>query len=260
VSTIGGPVPLKVFELLPAIDIRGGRVVRLRQGDFNREVAYEADPVAVASRFVVQGATWLHVVDLDGARDGEPRQLDTAAEVVAEVHGRARVELGGGLRTAIAVAGAIGTGAARVTVGTAALTDPEFVHSIVARHGPERVVASIDVRDGVALGEGWRQDAVGLPAAEAVEMLATAGVTTFEVTSIARDGLLEGPDLDLLRSLVALGQGRIIASGGIASIDDVLAVQAIGCAGAIVGSALYEGRFDVAAAMAAVGNAGRGAG
>jgi phosphoribosylformimino-5-aminoimidazole carboxamide ribotide isomerase len=257
VSTIGDPGPLAVFELLPAIDIRGGRVVRLRQGDFDREVAYEADPVAVAARFVAQGATWLHVVDLDGARDGEPRQLDTAAAVVAEVHGRARVELGGGLRTAIAVAGAIGTGAARVTVGTAALTDPEFVRSIVARHGPERVVASIDVRDGLALGEGWRTGAVGLPAAEAIEMLAGAGVMTFEVTSIARDGLLEGPDLELLRALVTLRLGRIVASGGIASVDDVLAVQAIGCAGAIVGSALYEGRFDVGAAMAAVGNAGR---
>ena len=196
-------------------------------------------------------------MDLDGARDGEPQQLDTAAEVVAEVHGRARVELGGGLRTAVAVAGAIGTGAARVTVGTGALTDPAFVRAIVARHGPERVVASIDVRDGIALGEGWRAGAVGLPAAEAIEMLVAAGITTFEVTSIARDGLLEGPDLELLRSLVVLQTGRIIASGGIASIEDVLAVQAIGCAGAIVGSALYEGRFDVGAAMAAVGNAGR---
>jgi phosphoribosylformimino-5-aminoimidazole carboxamide ribotide isomerase len=257
VSTIGDLGPLPVFELLPAIDIRAGRVVRLRQGDFDREVAYEADPLAVASRFVAQGATWLHVVDLDGARDGEPRQLDAAAAVVAEVHGRARVELGGGLRTAVAVAGAIGTGAARVTVGTAALTDPAFVRSIVSRHGAERVVASIDVRDGIALGEGWRPGAVGMPAPEAIEMLADAGVVTFEVTSIARDGLMEGPDLELLRALVALQGGRIIASGGVASIEDVLAVQAIGCAGVIVGSALYEGRFDVATAIAAVGSAGR---
>ncbi len=254
---MGDVGPLAVFELLPAIDIRGGRVVRLQQGDFERETAYGGDPVAVAARFVAQGATWLHVIDLDGAHDGEPRQLDTAAAVVAEVHGRARVELGGGLRTPIAVAGAIGTGAARVTVGTAALRDPEFVRSIVARHGPLRVVASIDVRDGIALGEGWRVGAAGLPAAEAIEMLAAAGVVTFEVTSIARDGLLEGPDLELLRSLVALRSGRIIASGGVASIADVLAVQAIGCAGVIVGSALYEGRFDVAAAVAAVGSVGR---
>ena len=254
---LGETGPLAVFELLPAIDIRGGRVVRLQQGDFERETAYGADPVAVATRFVAQGATWLHVVDLDGARDGEPRQLEIAAAVVAEVHGRARVELGGGLRTPIAVAGAIGTGAARVTVGTAALHDPEFVRSIVARHGSGRVVASIDVRDGIALGEGWRPGAAGMPAEEAITMLAGAGISTFEVTSIVHDGLLAGPDLELLRSLVALRSGRIIASGGVASIADVLAVQAIGCAGVIVGSALYEGRFDVAAAVAAVGNAGR---
>ena len=196
---LGETGPLAVFELLPAIDIRGGRVVRLQQGDFERETSYEADPVAVAARFVAQGATWLHVVDLDGARDGEPRQLEIAAAVVAEVHGRARVELGGGLRTPIAVAGAIGTGAARVTVGTAALHDPEFVRSIVARHGSGRVVASIDVRDGIALGEGWRPGAAGMPADEAITMLAGAGISTFEVTSIAHDGLLAGPDLELLR-------------------------------------------------------------
>ncbi len=261
-STIGdGPLGAydlpAAFELLPAIDIREGRVVRLAQGDFERETAYETDPVAVAARFIAQGATWLHVVDLDGAIDGEPRQLATAAEIVAETYGRARVELGGGLRTAIAVAGAIGTGAARVTVGTAALHDPEFVRSIVGRHGPERIVASIDIRDGLALGEGWRQGAPGIPAVEAIDMLAAAGVVTFEVTSIERDGLLEGPDLDLLRGLVDRQRGRIIASGGVASIEDVLAVQAVGCGGVIVGRALYEGRIEIAAAVAAIGGVER---
>ena len=115
-----------------------------------------------------------------------------------------------------------------MTVGTAALHDPEFVRSIVGRHGPERIVASIDIRDGLALGEGWRQGAPGIPAVEAIDMLAAAGVVTFEVTSIERDGLLEGPDLELLRGLVDRQRGRIIASGGVASIDDVLAVQAVG--------------------------------
>ena len=255
---MGDVGPLAVFELLPAIDIRGGRVVRLQQGDFERETAYGGDPVAVAARFVAQGATWLHVVDLDGARDGEPRQLDTAAAVVAEVHGRARVELGGGLRDADRRRGRDRHGG-----GAGHRRDRRAPRPRVRRArswpvtAPTRVVASIDVRDGIALGEGWRPGAAGLPAAEAIEMLAAAGVVTFEVTSIDRDGLLEGPDLELLRSLVALRSGRIIASGGVASIEDVLAVQAIGCAGVIVGSALYEGRFDVAAAVAAVGSAGR---
>jgi len=235
------------FELLPAIDLRGGRVVRLRQGDFERETSYDDDPVSVARVFADAGATWLHVVDLDGARAGAPAQLQLAANIVAEVHDRCRVEIGGGLRTPEAIAGALGTGAARAAVGTAALGDPAFAASIVARHGTDRIVASIDVRDGMALGQGWREGAPGLPVAQAVGMLAAAGVTTFEVTAIDRDGLLEGPDLALLRSLVALRQGRIIASGGIASIKDVIAVHAIGCEGAIVGRAIYEGRIDLGA-------------
>ncbi len=246
------------FELLPAIDLRGGSVVRLEQGDFGRETAYGTEPVSVAARFAGLGATWLHVVDLDGARVGEPQQLDIAAAVVGEVHGRARVELGGGLRTLASVAGALGTGAARVAVGTAALRDPEFAVSIVNRYGSDRVVGSIDVRDGLALGEGWRLGAAGLPAIDAVEMLAGVGITMFEVTAIDRDGQLEGPDLALLRMLVELDRGEIIASGGIASIDDLLAVQALGCAGAIIGRALYEGRIGLAAALEAVGESRRG--
>ena len=175
-STIGGPVPLAVFELLPAIDLRGGQVVRLRQGDFDREMAYEGDPIAVASRFVAQGATWLHVVDLDGARAGEPRQLDTAAEIVAEMHGRARVELGGGSGPRSRSLGPRHGGRAGHGRHCGA-TDPEFVRSIVALTAPSGSSRSIDIRDGVALGEGWRQDAVGLPAVEAIEMLAAAGMT-----------------------------------------------------------------------------------
>ncbi len=247
---------MSTFELLPAIDLLGGRVVRLRQGDFARETAYGSDPPATARAFADAGATWVHVVDLDGARAGEPRQLELVAAVVAELRGRAHVELGGGLRSAAAVAGALGTGVSRVAVGTAVLRDPAFAAEIVARHGADRVVASIDVRDGMALGEGWRTGASGLPAADAVAMLADAGITTFEVTAIERDGLLEGPDLGMLRSLVALGRGRVIASGGIASVEDVLAAQAAGCAGAIVGRALYEGQIDLRALVEMLGGAG----
>jgi phosphoribosylformimino-5-aminoimidazole carboxamide ribotide isomerase len=246
------------FEVLPAIDLRQGRVVRLSQGDFARETSYADDAVLVARTFAAAGATWLHVVDLDGARTGEPVQLELVAAMVAEVHGRALVEVGGGLRTPEAVAGALGTGCARVAVGTAALRDTAFAASIVSRHGAPRIVASIDVRDGMALGEGWREGAPGVAAGGAVAMLAAAGVTTFEVTAIDRDGLLGGPDLLLLRSLVALGQGRIIASGGLSSIADVLAVQAAGCAGAIVGRAIYEGRVDLGELIRAVGDAPHG--
>lgn len=245
---------MATFELLPAIDLRGGLVVRLRQGDFDRETAYSSDPVLVARSFVDAGAIWLHVVDLDGARVGETGQLELVAAIVAEVQGRAQVEVGGGLRTPEAVAAALGTGCSRVAVGTAVLRDPAFAAAIVARHGSQRIVASIDVRDGHALGEGWRAGSPGIAAADAISMLATAGIDTFEVTAIDRDGLMGGPDLALLRSLVDLGRGRIIASGGVSSLADVLAVQAAGCGGAIVGRAIYEGRVAIDELMRAVGD------
>jgi phosphoribosylformimino-5-aminoimidazole carboxamide ribotide isomerase len=252
-STTG---PATTFDLLPAIDLRGGRVVRLRQGDFERETAYGDDPVPVALAFAAAGATWLHVVDLDGARTGESRQLDAVGRIVAAIPARTRVEVGGGLRAAGAVERALVAGAARVAVGTALLRDPALASALVRTHGPERVVASIDVRGGLSLGEGWRAGAPGLPAADAIAMLADAGITDFEVTAIDRDGLLGGPDLALLRSLVDLGRGRIIASGGIASLDDLLAVRVAGCTGAIVGRALYEGQLDLAAALAVIAGTG----
>jgi phosphoribosylformimino-5-aminoimidazole carboxamide ribotide isomerase len=242
------------FDILPAIDLEGGRVVRLVQGDFARETVYDTDPVGVARAFADAGAAWLHVVDLDGAREGEPRQLELVAEIVAEVHGRVRVEVSGGLRTAEAVAGALGTGATRVAVGTAALRDPAFALGLIARYGPARVVASLDIRGGLALGEGWRPGADGVGVLDAVEALATAGIDTFEVTAIDRDGLMGGPDLALLRSLVELGRGAVIASGGIASLEDVVAVQAAGCTGAIIGRALYEGQLTIHDIAGAVGS------
>ena len=233
------------FEVLPAIDLVSGHVVRLRQGDFASATVYGSDPAVVAATFVQAGATWLHVVDLDGARQGSPVQLEAVRRIVAAVGGSAQVELGGGLRTPEAVDAAIDIGVARVAVGTAALSDPAFAAEIVRRHGAAGVVVSIDVRDGMALGEGWRPGAAGLPATHAVRALAAVGVTTFEVTAIDRDGTLAGPDLDALAAIVDLGLGRIIASGGVGSVGDVLAARAIGCAGAIVGKALYEGRVHL---------------
>lgn len=247
---------MSTFELLPAIDLRGGNVVRLRQGDFGQETSYGSDPSATARGFAAAGATWLHIVDLDGARAGEPLQLGAIAAVVATVGDRVRVESAGGLRTEASVAGVLAAGVHRVAIGTAALADPAFAGRLVAAHGAARIVASIDVRDGLALGEGWRHGARGLPADDAVRALADQGVTTFEVTAIHRDGLLEGPDLPLLAGLVALDRGRIIASGGIASVADLRATRAEGCAGAIVGRAIYEGRIDLSAAVAAAAEPG----
>ncbi len=240
------------FALLPAIDLVGGRVVRLRQGDFDRETTYADDAAAVAEGFAGEGADWLHIVDLDGARRGAPAQTAIVRGIVDRVGDRARSEVAGGLRTDAAVAEALDTGAARAVVGTAALRDPEFAARLVERHGPERIAVSIDVRGGLALGEGWRAGAAGIPVEEAIEGLASVGVTTFEVTAIDRDGLLGGPDLELLRRVIRLGRGDIIASGGISSVDDIVAVRELGCSGAIVGRALYEGRFTLPEAFAAL--------
>jgi phosphoribosylformimino-5-aminoimidazole carboxamide ribotide isomerase len=248
----GGAEGASAFELLPAIDLRGGRVVRLVEGDFGRETAYSDDPVGTARAFADQGARWIHVVDLDGARAGEPVQAATVRAIVEAVAGRAQCQVAGGLRSEAAVATALEVGAARAVVGTAVIRDPAFAGRLVAQHGPDRIVAALDVRDGLALGEGWRPGAPGVLAADALATLAENGIATFAVTAIARDGRLEGPDLDLLASLVALDRGRVIASGGIGSIDDLRRVRDLGCAGAIVGTALYEGRFTIIEGFAAL--------
>jgi len=245
------PMPVSTdFMLLPAIDLRGNRVVRLEGGDFEHETVYGDDPVEVASRFRAAGARALHVVDLDGARAGAPRQAAVIGRIVAAVAPGTRCEVAGGLRTAQAVERALGRGAWRAVIGTRVLSDATFAARLVERHGAERVAVALDVRTGLAVGEAWLPGAAGRPVETVLAELAEVGVTTFEVTAIERDGLLGGPDLGLLGRLVAIGHGRIIASGGIATLDDLRAVRDIGCAGAIIGRALYEGRLDLAAALA----------
>jgi phosphoribosylformimino-5-aminoimidazole carboxamide ribotide isomerase len=239
------------FELLPAIDLIGGRVVRLEQGDFDRETSFSADPLAVATTFASGGATWLHVVDLDGARTGRPQHGATVRTIVAAFGLTVRIDLAGGLRTVEAIEAAVAAGAARVVIGTAALRDPRFAALAVAAHGADRIAVALDVRGGLAIGEGWRSGAPGLPPGEAIRRLADVGVATFEVTSIDRDGLLGGPDLAMLGELVEVGRGSIIASGGVACVEDIEAVRRLGCAGAIVGRALYDGSLDLVDALAA---------
>jgi phosphoribosylformimino-5-aminoimidazole carboxamide ribotide isomerase len=244
--------PRPEFQLLPAIDLRGGRVVRLSEGDFGRETVYGSDPVAVARGFVAAGAAWIHIVDLDGAKDGGRRQGDIVAAIVAAAGDRAGCEVAGGLRDESAVAAVLDAGAARAVVGTAALRDPAFVAGLVERFGSARIAVALDVREGVAVGHGWVAGASGVPAEEALRTLADAGATTFIVTAIERDGLLGGPNLRLLERMVVLGRGDVIASAGVSSIEDLAAVRRIGCAGAIVGRALYEGRLDLAEAVRSV--------
>lgn len=240
------------FEILPAIDLRGGRVVRLQQGDFERETVYSDDPVAVARGFADAGGTWLHLVDLDGARAGEPFHGAVVRAIVGEVGERVQVEVAGGLRTVESVAAALELGAARAVIGTAAIKDPAFAGRLVAEHGDARIVVSIDVRDGMAVGHGWVAGASGVDAGEAISRLSAVGVTTFEVTAIDRDGLLGGPDLALYERLVARDPGAIIASGGVAGVADLHALRDLGCTGAIVGRALLDGSIDLSDALAAL--------
>jgi len=237
------------FQLLPAIDLRGGLVVRLSEGDFTRETVYEADPEEVARRFAVAGARWIHIVDLDGAREGERRQTEVVTRIVAAAGPGVSCEVAGGLRDEAAVDAALSAGAARAVIGTAALRDPALVQRLVTRLGPERIAIALDVRNGMAVGQGWIPGQPGMPALDALTMLADRGARTFIVTAIERDGLLGGPNLDLLGRMVALGRGEVVASAGVASLEDIAAVGALGCAGAIVGRALYEGRVDLAAAV-----------
>jgi phosphoribosylformimino-5-aminoimidazole carboxamide ribotide isomerase len=235
--------------LLPAIDIRRGRVVRLRQGQASRETIYDDHPVAVAERFVSEGAEWLHVVDLDRAfGEGDNSQL--VRQIVAAVEGRAGVQLGGGLRTLPAIRQGLDAGVARVVIGTAAVRDPDLVLAALAQAGLEHIAVGIDARDGVIAIRGWRE-AGGERAAEVASRVVEQGVKTLVYTDVSRDGMLQGPDIGGAVGLQAPGVG-IIASGGIASLDDLRRVRDAGLAGAIVGRALYEGRMTVEEAVTVV--------
>jgi phosphoribosylformimino-5-aminoimidazole carboxamide ribotide isomerase len=238
--------------LFPAIDIRGGRAVRLIQGDYEQETAYDDDPVVAARRWVDGGARWLHIVDLDGARAGEPVNLEHIRRIVATVD--VPVQLGGGLRDSKKVEEAISSGVERVVLGTAAVRDPEMAEAIAAAHGG-RVVASVDSRSGKVAAEGWTEG-TDLDTTEVIAELSRRGLSRFVYTPVDVDGLMEGPDLDSLREVAGATDGAVIYSGGIGSLDDLRAVTGLGLdnvEGVIVGRALYEQRFTVAEARAALG-------
>jgi phosphoribosylformimino-5-aminoimidazole carboxamide ribotide isomerase len=237
--------------LYPAIDIRGGQAVRLLQGDYERETAYDADPVDAAKRWADEGAEFLHVVDLDGAKAGAPQNLDAIGRIAAAVE--CPIQVGGGLRDAESVAAILDTGAERVVIGTAALRDPEFLAAALEAHG-DRVVVSVDARDGKVSLAGWTEisdvDVTG-----AVADLDRRGVARFLCTAIEVDGTMEGPALSQLNEIAAATKARVIASGGVGNLShlETLARDAApNVEGAIVGRALYERKFTVAEGIAAL--------
>ena len=233
--------------LLPAVDIRDGKCVRLVQGDFDRETVYDEDPVAVAKRYESEGARWLHVVDLDAALEGVPRNREIVAEVIRSV--RIPVQCSGGIRDDEALEAASRAGAARVVAGTAALRDPAFVERAVERHGGFLAVG-LDVRGETLQARGWTEEAGQLW--PTLERLVALGVARFVVTDVARDGMLEGPNLQLLSDVLGKTERAVVASGGVSSLDDLRAIDRLGVEGCIVGKALYAGRFTLPEALAAV--------
>ena len=239
------------MDLFPAIDIRHGRVVRLSQGEATRQTVYGVDPVAVAEGFAADGALWIHVVDLDRAF-GTGENLDVVARIAARLAGRVQLQLGGGLRTVALVRQGLEQGVDRVVLGTAAAVDPAIVPEAVATVGAGRLVVGIDARAGQVAIRGWTET-FDLTADALARRVAAAGVRTVVYTDVARDGMLSGPDIEGARMLQRTGL-EVIASGGVSSIADLVAVRTAGLSGAIVGRALYEGRFTLAEALdAAVG-------
>jgi phosphoribosylformimino-5-aminoimidazole carboxamide ribotide isomerase len=235
--------------LLPAVDILQGKAVRLAGGDFDQQTVYDADPLQAAQRWARDGARMLHVVDLDGARTGAPANLAHVRRIVGGVE--VPVQVGGGLRTAADVRGVLRAGAARAVLGTAALNDIDFLDQVLAEHG-DRIVVSVDARRGMLATSGWIEQ-TEVPAGSAIEALGRRGTARFVYSSIERDGMLSGPDLDEVMGIAQAVRGSFIYSGGVSSLEDLRALaglRQVNLSGVIVGTALYEQRFGVAEAQA----------
>jgi phosphoribosylformimino-5-aminoimidazole carboxamide ribotide isomerase len=245
-------------RLYPAIDILGGNAVRLVKGDFEAKKVYDEDPVSAARGWVSAGARFLHVVDLDGAKSGEPVNLGHLRLIAAEAG--VPVQYGGGLRTARAVGEALDAGAARVILGTVAITDPGLVEEVLDAHGPERILVAVDVRGGHVATHGWVQT-TDTKAREAFAALRERGAEHFVFTNIDHDGMLDGANREEVISVAAAaGEGSLIFSGGIGTLEDLRGLAALRSElelerldGVIVGTALYEERFTIAQAHEALG-------
>ena len=238
--------------LLPAIDILDGKTVRLAKGDFDAKTVYDEDPLDAARRWVRDGAHALHVVDLDGARSGEPSNLEHVRRIVAELD--VPIQVGGGLRTMAAIDAVVAAGAAKIVLGTAAFTDVDLLDNAIAAHA-DRIVVSVDARGGMLATSGWTEQ-TEIPVGPVIERLRDRGVRRFVYSSIERDGTLEGPDLDGARRVAEVVRGGFIYSGGVSTLDDLRALaslRAVNLLGVIVGKALYEARFTVREAQLALG-------
>ena len=237
------------MQIFPAIDLRGGQVVRLYQGDYDRETVYAADPCAVARSFLAAGARYLHVVDLDGARDGMLANFETIAAIVKQ--GGLYIEVGGGIRTEDRIRRYLDLGVGRCILGTIAVKDFAFTERMARTYG-DRIAVGVDARDGYVAVSGWKE----LSAERGVDFcrrLRDAGVKTVIYTDISRDGAEAGTNLDLYRELAEIDGLDITASGGVSSMEELRELQRIGTRAAILGKALYTGRLDLKTVIAEVG-------
>ncbi len=233
------------MNIYPAIDLIEGKAVRLVHGDFDRMTVYSDDPVQVARSFMEQGAQYLHVVDLDGAREGEPENDDLIARIIAE--SGLKVEVGGGIRDKETIEKYLDMGAYQVILGTAALENGDFLHDAVDTYG-EKIVVGVDIKDGFVAVKGW-QEVSDMRLDTFLQDLSAIGVGRIICTDISRDGGMMGSNQDLYRALVEEYPVRITASGGVTTLDDIRALRLIGVEGAIIGKALYTGGIDLAAAI-----------
>jgi phosphoribosylformimino-5-aminoimidazole carboxamide ribotide isomerase len=237
--------------LYPAIDISDGQAVRLVKGDFAEKTVYRDSPLEAARAWVDAGARFLHIVDLDGARTGSPKSLDHLERIAHEL--TVPVQYGGGLRSLPAVRDALRAGADRVIIGTAAYTDVDFLDDVVTAFG-DRVLVAVDTRGGLIATAGWTHT-TQMPAEAVIGRLQDRGVKQFIYTNVDRDGMLEGPDIEEVKRIAAVVRGRFLYSGGVGQLADLEALaelRQVNLAGVISGKALYEGRFTVAEAQAAL--------
>lgn len=237
------------FTVYPAIDIRGGRCVRLMQGDYDRETVYGDSPLEMAKVFSDAGADWLHLVDLDGAKKGEPSNVDAILEI--RRHLDVKMQVGGGIRTKEDVSRYLQSGVDRVILGSSAISDPDFVKEMLSIFG-RRIVIGIDARNGWAAAEGWTQTSE-MKAEDLALKLVDGGVEVFVFTDISKDGTLEGPNTKAITNITDLTGKEVIASGGVSTLDDIKLLSEVGVSGAIIGRALYTKAFTLQEALKAVG-------
>jgi phosphoribosylformimino-5-aminoimidazole carboxamide ribotide isomerase len=238
-----------MLTVIPSIDLRGGKVVRLKQGDYAQQLNYDVDPIATAKSFVDAGAKWMHVVDLDGAKEGSPQQVELIAKIINSV--KINVEVGGGVRSTEDVRRLIHAGAARVVVGTKAMEDWEWFRTLVHSQGFEdRLILALDAKNGMVATRGWTQTSSNR-ATDVATKVSDWPLGAILYTDVAKDGMMQGPNLEQTRAMALAGKVPVIASGGVGNIDHIKALATIGVWGAIVGRSLYEGKVNLRDAIEA---------